>query len=502
MENLSCRAVREVDVLLINPPYAQRYGSGIVPPMGLAYIAAWLRQNKAHVMITDLAAEFQTHDLPNTADVANVTEKVFQSLPNPPCLVGIGPIVTANLRPAHAIVEICRQACSAPIFVGGPLCPVPGFHAVATKYLNVDGYVCGDGERPMGAIWQRFAARETFIGVDGLGLPSSTDHPVAFREPNLDVLPIPARDLLGDHYQMSARRTVGLTKATSAFLSRGCPYSCSFCSAPISSGRRIRRFSRERIAREIESCGSLGYESIVFYDDCLFVASRDLDRKVEDFTSAIAVSGWRGSYQLELRCDAVLAMSEISLSRLRESGCRQINMGIEKGHKAQLDLMRKLLTPETAAAACSRVRSAGIRAAGTFILGGIDEVPDDLHSTVEFACELDLDFAQFNPLAVYPGTLLFQQLYPETENWLSLCLDSALAPFGDILWRSADVPIEEIARALHFAYESFYSDSRLERAVERSPLDEHQMIRESYWRLRNSRALSWTGLATAEVPTC
>jgi len=502
MKNPICQAAPEVDVLLINPPYAQRYGSGIVPPMGLAYIAAWLRQANVRVVIADLAAEFQTHDLPNSAEVANLTTEVFKSLPNPPRLVGIGPIVTANLRPTHAIVEICRQACSASILVGGPLCPVPGFHEVATRYLNVDGYVCGDGERPMGVIWRRLIDGEPFIGVEGLGTPNSIEHPTPYRESNLDILPIPARDLLGDHYRMSARRTVGSSRATSAFLSRGCPYSCSFCSAPISSGRRIRRFSHQRIAKEIQSCDSLGYEAIVFYDDCLFVASRDLDSKVESFTDAIISSGWRGTYQLELRCDAVLAMSEVSLSLLRESGCRQINMGIEKGHKAQLDLMRKRLTPEIAAAACDRVKSAGIRAAGTFILGGIGEVPDDLYTTIEFACSLDLDFAQFNPLAVYPGTFLFRQLYPEIEDWLPLCLDGTVAPFGDILWRSDDVPTDEIARALHFAYESFYSDARLERSVGRSPHGEHEMIGDSYRRLRSSRALSWTGLTTSQVPAC
>ena len=157
MENLSCRAANEIDVLLINPPYAQRYGSGVVPPMGLAYIAAWLRQDSVSVAIADLAAAFQTHDLPNSTDVAKVTNDVLQSLPNLPRLIGIGPLVTANLRAAHTIVETCRQICAAPIFVGGPLAAVPGFQTVATTYLNVNGYVCGDGERPMGAIWQRFA---------------------------------------------------------------------------------------------------------------------------------------------------------------------------------------------------------------------------------------------------------------------------------------------------------------------------------------------------------
>jgi len=232
------------------------------------------------------------------------------------------------------------------------------------------------------------------------------------------------------------------------------------------------------------------------------VASRDLDTKVETFTNAISDSGWSGTYQLELRCDAVISMSDDSLVRLCASGCRQINMGIEKGHKAQLDIMRKRLTPEVAAEASARIKASGIRAAGTFILGGIGEVPDDMHSTIAFACGLDLDFAQFNPLAVYPGTLLFRQLYPETADWLPLCLDDELAPFGDILWRSHDVSLNEIATSLHSAYERFYSSDRLGQAISTSPETEHQMIRDSYQKLRTSRALSWHGMTSTQAPTC
>ena len=72
--------VSDPDALLINPPYAQRYGSGIVPPMGLAYIAAWLRETGARVRIVDLAANFLTHDLPDPIRVAELTEAVLRDI--------------------------------------------------------------------------------------------------------------------------------------------------------------------------------------------------------------------------------------------------------------------------------------------------------------------------------------------------------------------------------------------------------------------------------------
>jgi radical SAM superfamily enzyme YgiQ (UPF0313 family) len=149
------------------------------------------------------------------------------------------------------------------------------------------------------------------------------------------------------------------------------------------------------------------------------------------------------------------------------------------------------------------VTSSGIRAAGTFILGGIGETPEDLAATIDFACSLDLVFAQFNPLAVYPGTLLFRQAYGETRDWLSLCLDDELAPFGDILWRSPQVSIEQIAHMLHGAYNSFYSEERLKRVLERTPPEEHSALKASYQRLRDSRARSWATLSSPQgAPAC
>src|SRR5688500_15660401 len=229
-----------------------------------------------------------------------------------------------------------------------------------------------------------------FEGIESVGTLASPE-PAAHREMDLDVLPLPARELLGHDYRASVRRKTSSGRVTSAFLSRGCPYSCSFCAAPLSSGRRVRRFSPDRITKELGHCAQLRFNSIIFYDDCLFVASKDLDVRVAAFVEAITKSSWTGDYQLELRCDAVMKLSEESLSGLKSSGCRQINMGIEKGQASQLNLLRKRLAPDVAADACQKVSSAGIRAAGTFIIGGAGEKLEDLTTTVDFAVSLDLD---------------------------------------------------------------------------------------------------------------
>ena len=148
---------------------------------------------------------------------------------------------------------------------------------------------------------------------------------------------------------------------------------------------------------EVKSCQENGYDTIIFYDDCLFVRGAQLNARIDEFASSLSAAGWSGAYQLELRADAVVAMSAEALESLVGSGCRQINMGIEKGHSAALHQMRKRLTPEIPREAVERLNAAGIRAAGTFIIGGIGEVPADASAVGDYAASLALDFAQFNP---------------------------------------------------------------------------------------------------------
>lgn len=479
------------EVVLVNPPYARRRAGGVVPPMGLAYLASVLRERGTQAAIHDVAAQMPDFSLDESNRMAvEVAAIVAESAP---ALIGIGPLVTANLQPTRALIRQVRQLTTAPIVVGGPLCAAPGMMKVAEDYLGCDAFVVGDGEEAIACMWESVSAGQapnSGPGVARLG----NEMPAPARIEELDGLPIPARDLLPpDAYFASARREIAAKKVTSVFLSRGCPYACIFCAAPLASGRRVRRFSNPRIVDELNSCADLGFEDLIFYDDCLFIKSPSLDRKVRSFAEAILASRWRGRYQLELRCDAVVALSDSSLSLLRESGCRQINMGIEKATVASLQSFRKNLTPDVAQLASERLVQAGIRAAGTFIIGGVMETEENIGETVEFALGLPLDFAQFNPLAVYPGTELFSRVFAD-RDWLDLCLSEEWAPWGDILWRSDDVPLAMILQTVQDAYQAFYSPERLQDALKRTPDDQQDTLRRSYVALRTERPASWDRL--------
>jgi hypothetical protein len=232
---------------------------------------------------------------------------------------------------------------------------------------------------------------------------------------------------------------------------------------------------------------------VIFYDDCAFAKSAGLDCAVLHFVDTVKSSGWTGTFQLEMRCDAVADLSDESLSLLAAGGCRQINMGIEKGEAAQLKKLNKHLSPEVARDAVEKVIAVGIRAAGTFILGGPGEVPADLQATIDFAVSLPLTFAHFGPLAVHPGTTLYDEVFglggPGT--WLQLCLNPEYAPAGDILWRSEELPLLATQLAMDQAYRRFYTSDRLTRVLAAAPEHERSGIATAYELLAKGRSQSY-----------
>ena len=468
-----------------------------MPPMGLCYIAGALRQTGTDCRLLDLAARIPDFSYAEQRD--NINEIVAQELGEQPALIGIGPLVTATLRATQMIIRSCRAVTEAPIVIGGPLCAVPGVSRVMREYLQPNWYIAGDGEAPIVELWKAMRSGRVPSTL-GLASPEQCE-PAPYREMDLDALALPARDLLHEGYRASARRSSGNGHGTvaPAFLSRGCPYSCTFCAAPLSSGKTVRRLSPAAISRELADIFTLGFDHVVFYDDCLFIRSPHLDSRVLEFADAVQSSPWRGTFQLELRCDAVVALSNAALQSLQAAGCIQINMGIEKAHADQLALLQKRLSPDIALAAVARLRDTRIRAAGTFILGGPGESRSHVDETIEFAVSSDLDFAHFNPLAIYPGTQLFSEVYGAASNWLDLCLDPTLAPNGDLLWTGPRLPMAELVGLLTDAYRRFYTTDRLSRLLGKLGDGEIAAMSDAYTVLRESRATSWSQLSTDDA---
>lgn len=376
----------------------------------------------------------------------------------PTLAIGIGPCTLASVKSTIAIDQVCKKILpNTPIVYGGPLVLVPGLEWFFFEYLNAYAVIPGDGEIALASLLEKLKSNQK-RQIRGISYePNMKLVPIIAKD--IDNLPFPARDLF-DHgrYFLSTRRDLYVYPFAGIVCSRGCPHECGFCSSStMRKGHQSIR-SLNNISEEIRMLTTnMGVKSIVFYDDCSFSNESTINEEITEFAKMIKSSGKGVVWQIEMRTDVANALTSNSVKKMYQSGCRQINLGIEKGTLKGLKSIGKSTNPEESAEACKTITSSApnLRLAGTFILGGPGETYDEAMETIEFSKKLGLLFAHFYPLEIYPGTRLYHKKFGlDMRIWLNLVQqDSVFA--GSLVYEDI-LKKDDILELTCKAYKSFY----------------------------------------------
>lgn len=222
---------------------------------------------------------------------------------------------------------------------------------------------------------------------------------------DLDALPEPRRDQLKlDLYAAAGEEIAGFSYRTLGIItSRGCPFVCNYC---INSKRetQLRFHGADRVVEEIRYLADRHrIESIAFYDELM---ATDIDRFREICEKMIEA----GLHHLKWECQIHARRIRPDVLRLmKRAGCVQVTIGFESGSQRMLDRMVKHATVEQNMEAARRVREAGLRVRGCFIIGTPGETEDDIKLTRRFIRDARIDFASIHYLTPYPGTALFEE---------------------------------------------------------------------------------------------
>ncbi len=457
----------DVDVLLVHPQYHRRVGSGIIPPIGLAYIAAALEAQGLTVAILDCALDCGSQ---SPAGLVAFRQYLDRRLPTitPKTCVGIGPTTTPALKSLHVLAQALQDNYpSVAIVYGGPFASIPSQASIFFDCLHATALIRGDGEEVFPRLVRALQVGEMGAAIAGVSWHKEQIVAAAIV-PDADAITFPARHLLeNDRYRPSLRRDVFANRViTPIYWSRGCPYRCNFCVSPMLRDNQVYRRSQANLLAEMQQCvQQFGITGFIFYDDCLFLQSPHLNAEVQTFCMALLDTIDVVIWEMELRADAVAALTTDSLRWLYDAGCRQINMGIEKASNQGLAALDKHLRVDQVMRACDHVKQTvpSLRLAGTFIIGGADETEADVESVIRFATSLPLDFAHFNPLAIYPGTPLFAEIFPDDLSqtaWANRMLQDKDNYWGELLYETKDLPAQRLLDLVNRAYETFYQPSR------------------------------------------
>jgi radical SAM superfamily enzyme YgiQ (UPF0313 family) len=184
---------------------------------------------------------------------------------------------------------------------------------------------------------------------------------------------------------------------------RGCPYNCSYCGCNLIFGRKLRFRSLKTLEAEVAYLKErFGVEGLWIVDDT-FTVKRGHCEGV-----AAILKGHGMVWGCQSRVDTVDASL---LEVMRESGCLQIDFGVESGSQRILDdiIGKRTKIPQVHEAfrACRRL---GIRTLANFMVGLPTETYEDLALTHKVARQIAADAYIFSIATPLPGTRLYEMV--------------------------------------------------------------------------------------------
>jgi len=417
-------------ILLVYPPtrFSSYNSIGLrKPPLGLAYLAAVLK-NEHEVKIIDFDVE--------KIDWRSYPYQTFD-------VVGIS-AETAKY-PISLKIAALAKARGATVVMGGP--HVSFLDGDALRSGVVDFVIRNEGEVSFASLVRCLCGEISTETVGGLSylengeLRRTPDSPLV---EDLDSLPFPARELLPLHLYGS--RIEG-RPMTTMMTSRGCPFTCSFCSSSRLFGQRWRARSVESILEEIELLHRKYRFSAVSIMDDTFTLS--VDRAIK-LSEKLQNKGWDLVWSVLTHVGAVVRNPRM-FREMARAGLRSVFIGFESGNQEVLDEYRKRATVKESHEAMRILKNNTLHVTGSFIIGALHETREMIKETIAFAKTLNPDSAQFTILTPYPGTKLYEHVASRIfcTDWEAY---TCLHPVLHLDHLSA----RELRRLLAEAYFSFY----------------------------------------------
>ncbi len=232
---------------------------------------------------------------------------------------------------------------------------------------------------------------------------------------DLDVLPLPAWDLVEmERYRAFWRRRHGYFSLNVA-TTRGCPYLCNWCAKP-TYGNTYHTRSPENVLAELRLLReTYAPDHLWFCDDILGLKSRWLVAWAD--AVARARDGTPTPFLCQTRADL---MTEDNVAALAKAGAREVWLGAESGSQKILDAMQKGITVDETRAAVARLRKAKVRVGLFLQFGYHGEEWAEIQETRALLRELlpdDIGISVSYPL---PGTGYYAKMAErlgEKRNW-------------------------------------------------------------------------------------
>ncbi|MFH1416989.1 MAG: radical SAM protein [Planctomycetota bacterium] len=424
------------DILLLETPFLSQTGSEETR----AYV-----QSKYNLALLALGSYVKARSGFSVSLINMVKDRIDEDAlvdrlkARPPKIVGV-PLYSYNLSYSYRIISHLKRALPRiHVCVGGPHLRM--YPEETIRLPNVDSIVRGDGEEPFLQVCRQVIERGE-LDEDNLPPGTSTKASLArgvLAEPwyvdDLDSLPVPDLTLLGDYSRyrdfVSGRIMAILTT------SRGCPYTCDYCSSKTA---KYRSLSVPRVIEMMGHCKEHGVEYIEFWDETF----NPNKRRLSEFADALLEADIRIPWGI--RGAVVLHVPYETMCKLKRTGLRVIQFGVETGRPRLIEYLNKRVDPATIQEAFETCRRAGVRTVANLMLNIPSETREEMLGDLRFLKKLRPTFVSISVYNWAPGTSHYAKALRtgvlEEDHWRRF----ANHPVGDepVIHPRTEVPIDEV----------------------------------------------------------
>jgi len=369
--------------------------ANIMPPLGLAGIAAFLEQYQIQSHIIDCYADPESDAL--------IVEYLKKEKPG---FIGFS-CTTSSFLDGIRISKYIKGILPETKIIFG------GVHVSALKekilqsYPIIDYVVVGEGED---TLYQLLKANETELEQIKNIIFKKRNGKIVFtgyrkKLIDLDTLPFPAYEKLSGYPSSYKLPIFNYPKVPNAscISSRGCPYSCSYCDRSVFQ-KSFRYNSAQYLYNHLKYLNDkFDIRHINFYDD-QFTFNRP---RVEAFARLMI----KKPLKMTFNCAARAEHLDFELLKLmKAAGCWMISLGIETGDENLLAQHRQNPDLEMMRDKIHLIKKAGIRVKGLLMMGLPGESEESIKKSKAYVFSLPIDdfnLAKFTP---FPGSPVYQQI--------------------------------------------------------------------------------------------
>ncbi len=425
------RTENKAHITLVRAPLISRVGSlnnEVVPALGCAYLAAYVRKFGYETELVDGAALAlnQVHPFPGFpgyqlqgVPLAELVARV----PSHTQVIGVSCMFSAEWVVVREMIYALRQRFPDALLVGG------GEHFSALPEYSLrdcpalDVIVRGEGEHTFYELLEAYAAgdwREVrgLVYLDAEGeLRENTAQP---RIRDAESLPWPywPPGYLEAFWEAGKSYGVRTGRDMPMLATRGCPYQCTFCSSPTMwTTRYVMRDVDDIVAEIAHYIERYRITSIQLYDLTAFVR--------KSFTLAfckkLEAEGIKIRWSLPSGTRSE-ALDDETLHWLKRTGCEYLAYAPESGSPRTLEIIKKRVHLDRMVTSIRSARREGIVLRTNLIIGFPHETRRDILDTLFFGLRmavLGVDEVPYYLFSAYPGTAIFRDLVERGELTLS-----------------------------------------------------------------------------------